>query len=103
MSEATVRSSARRGRRLLRPSQPRGWEDRKGTKIGLVPHAFRLDHSPQGEHQDFQIYGKRLSFHVGDVEINFDGNLQVIATIDLRPAGNAGNQSMDAVTSAKRN
>src|SRR5450759_4596229 len=69
---------------------------------GLMSHAFRLDHSPQGERYDLQVQGKRLRFHVFGVVTNLDWNLQLIAAIDLRPASYPGNQAMHAATGAKR-
>jgi len=38
----------------------------------LVAHAFRLEHSPQGERDDLQVQKKRLRFHVFGVVANLE-------------------------------
>src|SRR5579864_2468520 len=68
---------------------------------GLVSYSFCLDHAPQGKRHDLQVERKRLRFHVFGVVTNFVWKFQIIASIDLRPAGDPGNHSMHTVEGAK--
>ena len=64
-------------------------------------HSLRSEHSPQGERQDFQVEKKRLCGHVFGVVADFDGNVEFVASIDLRPAGDAGKQVVQATRGAQ--
>lgn len=62
----------------------------------LVNDIVLLNHFQNGERDDFEIKKKRLAFEIFFVERRFIVAADAGAAVDLRPAGNAGDEFVDA-------
>ncbi len=71
--------------------------DALATRNTSVTHPTAVQNGRNRSRQDEQVKKKRAMGEVVDVTLNFFGNRQFVAAVDLCPTSEAGNQLMDSL------